>query len=375
MGSIWKKKAETILSSAGIKINGGEPWDITVKDERFYKRALLGGSLGLGESYMDGWWESEKLDEFFTRVLKVRLDIRSTIKWSKILHSLSGIFLNKQSVKRAFEVGERHYDIGNDLYETMLEERMVYTCGYWSGNPSAANLSEAQEAKLDLVCRKIGLKPGQKILDIGCGWGSFAKFAAEKYGVSVVGITISKEQAELARKLCEGLPVEIKLLDYREIEGEFDHIVSLGMFEHVGYKNYRNYMKTARRCLKDGGLFLLHTIGGNKSAIDTDPWISRYIFPNGMIPSIVQIGKAIDGLFIMEDWHNFGPDYDKTLMAWFKNFDDNWEKLKSKYDERFYRMWKYYLMVCAGSFRCRKNHLWQIVLSKNGVEGGYKAVR
>jgi len=237
------------------------------------------------------------------------------------------------------------------------------------------NLDEAQEAKLDLVCRKLKLKRGQKVLDIGCGWGSFARFAAEKYKVKVVGITISKEQVDLGRGLCKGLPVEIRLQDYREVDEKFDHVVSLGMFEHVGYKNYRAYMNVVNRCLKDDGMFLLHTIGGNTSVKSFDPWIGKYIFPNSMLPSIKQIAQAAEGLFVMEDWHNFGADYDKTLMAWWRNFEKAWPSLKRKYDDRFYRMWRFYLLACAGTFRARKNQLWQVVFSKRGILGGYDAVR
>lgn len=240
---------------------------------------------------------------------------------------------------------------------------------------NSQTLDEAQEAKLDLICRKLGVKPGEKILDIGCGWSSFGKFTAEKYGAGVVGITVSREQVEFGQKLCGGLPVEVRLQDYREVDEKFDHIVSVGMIEHVGYKNYRAYMEIAHRCLKDDGLFLLHTIGGNKSVHSVDRWMNKYIFPNGMLPSIKQLGDAIEGLFVMEDWHNFSADYDKTLMAWYGNIEKNWEKLKANYDERFHRMWRYYLLSCAAAFRARNNQLWQIVLSKRGVIGGYKSIR
>lgn len=372
-----KNIIQSLLSIAGVGINGKNPWDIFVRHERFYKRVLQEGSLGLGESYMDGWWDCERLDEFFSRVLSARLDKKIGLKWKNILRNILNIIFNMQSMSRAFQVGERHYDIGNDLYKAMLDKQMVYTCGYWSGNPPAGGLDEAQENKLDLVCRKIGLRSGQKILDIGCGWGSFARYAAEKYGASVVGVTVSKEQAVLGEKICKGLPVEIRLEDYREIKGEFDHIVSLGMFEHVGDKNYRAYMEVANKHLKDGGLFLLHTIGGNISVHNGDAWVKKYVFPNGMLPSIGQIGRAIEELFIMEDWHNFGYDYYKTLTAWFENFDRAWPELKKsgKYDERFYRMWKYYLLSFAGAFRARNKQLWQIVLSKKGISGGYKSTR
>ncbi|EKD33554.1 MAG: hypothetical protein ACD_76C00004G0005 [uncultured bacterium] len=254
----------------------------------------------------------------------------------------------------------------------MLDNSMTYTCGYWK---DASTLDDAQEAKLDLVCKKIGLKHGDSVLDIGCGWGSFAKFAAEKYKAKVLGVTVSKEQIKLGQGLCRGLPVELRLQDYRKISGSFDHIVSLGMFEHVGYKNYRIFFEVVRRCLKDNGLFLLHTIGGNRSVHSTDPWIGKYIFPNSMLPSASQIASATEGLFVMEDWHNFGSDYDKTLMAWHSNFEKNWGSLMAHYDERFHRMWQYYLLSCAGSFRARQNQLWQIVYSKNGIINGYNSVR
>ena len=366
-----KRKGEEILSLADIKIDGTNPWDIQVFNDNFYQRVLAQGSLGVGESYMDGWWDAKELDQFFFKVFNANL--QEKIKpIHLIIPAIQARIFNMQKKSKAFEIGERHYDIGNDLYFVMLDKRMTYTCGYWE---KAKNLNQAQEAKLDLVCKKLGLKPGQRVLDIGCGWGSFAKFAAEKYKVNVVGITVSKEQVELGRKMCAGLPVEIRLQDYRDVNEKFDHIVSLGMIEHVGYKNYRNYMQVVHRCLKEDGLFLLHTIGGTRSDASSDPWIERYIFPNSMLPSMKQLTHSIEGLFVMEDFHNFGADYDKTLMAWFSNFDKNYEKIKDKYDERFYRMWKFYLLACAATFRSRQNQLWQIVFSKKGVMGGYKSLR
>lgn len=361
-----------IMALADIGLDGKRPWDMQIHDERLYRRVLSHGSLGLGEAYMDGWFDVAELDEFFTRILSAGLD--SKIKYTPVFirEAILGRLLNFQSPKRAFAVGRQHYDIGNDLYEAMLDKRMIYTCGYWR---KAKTLDEAQEAKLELICRKLGLKAGDKVLDIGCGWGGFLKYAAEKYGVSGVGITVSKEQLSLARERCKGLPIEIRLQDYRDINEKFDHIVSLGMIEHVGYKNYRTYMEIVHRSLKDGGLFLLHTIGGNKSVHGADPWTTKYIFTNSMLPSIKQIGMATEGLFVMEDWHNFSADYDRTLMAWYDNFERAWSSLKGEYDERFHRMWRYYLLSAAGSFRSRSNQLWQIVLSKDGVKGGYESLR
>lgn len=365
-------RVTSLLHGSGIVINGHESCDMQVHDERFYSRVLAQGSLGLGESYMDGWWDSDQLDEMIARLLTA--DIQSKIKpsFSLILDMITARIVNRQSRQRAFHIGEAHYDIGNDLYRIMLDKRMVYTCGYWK---NAATLDEAQEAKLDLVCRKLGLKPGQRILDIGCGWGSFAKFAAEKYGVSVVGITVSKNQIELARELCAGLPIEIRLQDYRDVNEQFDHIVSLGMVEHVGYKNYATYFDVARRSLKDDGLFLLHTIGANTSEHSGDQWIEKYIFPNSMLPSAAQLMAASERKFVMEDWHNFSADYDKTLMAWYHNLEPRWSEIASNYTEQFHRMWRYYLLACAGAFRARECQLWQIVFSKEGVKGGYESVR
>jgi cyclopropane-fatty-acyl-phospholipid synthase len=356
------------LKTAGIHINGNRSFDPQVIDERFYARVLIQGPLGLGEAYMEGWWECEALDQFFHRVLAAGID--KPIRWNfaAVASALQFRLLNLQTMKRAWQVGEQHYDVGNDLYHRMLDSRLVYTCAYWR---NAHTLDEAQEAKLDLVCRKIGLKKEDHILDIGCGWGSFAKFAAERYGASVDGITVSKEQITLGNSLCHGLPINLKLMDYRKLHGVYEHIVSLGMFEHVGVKNYRVYFETAARCLRDNGLFLLHTIGQPETCNYIDPWISRYIFPNGMIPSMSGIGKAIEGLFVIEDLHNFGAYYDKTLLHWFENFDRGWEEIKGRYPENFYRKWKYYLLSSAGAFRARSIHLWQIVLSKHGIPGGY----
>ena len=369
----YEKTAKEILSLAGIEINGNNPGDIQVYNKDFYRRALSEAELGIGESYMDGWWDCEKIDELIYRVVKSRLDEKVKRKFSIIFDLFLAKIFNMQPKRKAFVIGERHYDLGNELFQNMLDRRMNYSCAYWK---NATTLDQAQENKLELICKKLYLRSGMKVLDIGCGWGAFGKYAAEKYNVSTVGITVSKEQFKLGKELCNGLPVKIKFQDYRELKEKFDRIVSVGMIEHVGYKNYRTYFKVANRCLTNEGLFLLHTIGESKSVKAADAWTEKYIFPGGMLPSIKQLAKATEGLFIIEDLHSFGADYDKTLMAWYENFKTNWDKIKEKYGERFYRMWKYFLLSSAGAFRARnKNQLWQIVLSKNGVEGGYQAVR
>ena len=365
----FKDTVNKLFESVDIKINGSRPFDIQIHNEDFYARVLSGGSLALGESYMDGWWDCKAVDQFSYKLLRGRIDkqVKPTNP-AFIMHYLKAYLLNAQSRKRAHIVGKEHYDTGNDLFSLMLDQRMNYSCGFWE---NAENLDQAQINKLDLVCRKLHLKPGMKVLEIGCGWGGFAKYAAENYGVNVHGITVSKEQMDYAKESCGGLETKFELKDYRELNTKYDAIVSIGMFEHVGYKNYRNYMEVARRCLNDDGLFLLHTIGRNTPSRSTDPWTNKYIFPNGMIPSTSQLSKSTEGLFIIEDWHNFGQDYDLTLMAWNDNFQKSYESLKERYDERFKRMWEYYLLMCAGSFRSRRNQLWQIILSKNGLKGGY----
>ena len=360
-----------LLDHADVKVDGKRAWDLQVHNKQLYKRIITEGSLGLGESYMDKWWDTESLDQLFYKLLSANLEHKikpNNFFWLVLQAKL----FNLQSIRRAFRIGEKHYDIGNDLFSCMLDKRLTYTCGYWK---DANNLDQAQENKLDLVCRKIGLKENQRVLDIGCGWGSFIKFAAEKYGAKAVGLTVSKEQAEYAMSDCKNLPVDVRLQDYREINEKFDHIISLGMFEHVGPKNYKTYMQVVSRCLKENGLFLLHTIGSNYTRHNPDPWINRYIFPNGVLPSLNDVSKAFDKCFVLEDFHSFGPYYDKTLMAWFNNFDSNWNHLRENYSERFYRMWKYYLLGCAGAFRARNIQLWQFVFSKHGVEGGYTPVR
>lgn len=371
MAGRFRRRAEEILERAGVTLNGTRPWDIQVHDERLYARVFAQGPLGLGEAYMDGWWDCDALDEFFARTL--RADLQRAIRpWSDFFEVLRAKLLNLQRPSRAHEIGRRHYDVGNDLYEHMLDKRMIYSCAYWK---DANDLDQAQEAKLDLVCRKLRFEPGMTVLDIGCGWGGTARFAVERYGVSVVGVTVSEEQVKLARERCAGLPIEIRLQDYREVEGKFDRVLSLGMFEHVGYKNYRRFMRVVRRCLRDDGLFLLQTIGGNVSVKKSNRWIDTYIFPNSMVPSITQIGRATEGLFVMEDWHNFGADYDRTVMAWLRNFETAWPELRERYGERFYRMWRFYLCSSAGFLRSRTFNLWQIVFSPRGVPGGYVAPR
>ena len=364
------KKIEEILMLADIRIGGDRPWDMKVHDDRLYQRILVKGTLGLGEAYMDRWWDCDSVDQFITKAIRAQLR-KKIAPLSLILPTLQAHLINLQSMGRAYQVGKAHYDLGNDLFERMLDKRMAYSCAYWR---NASDLDAAQEAKLDLVCRKIGLTSGQRVLDIGCGWGSFAGFAAERYGAEVFGVTVSEEQGKWVEDRYAGLPVKALVKDYRELEGEFDHVVSIGMFEHVGRKNYHEFMQVARRCLKPGGLFLLHTIGRLKSRSAAEPWSHKYIFPNAQLPSMADISRAVEKVFVIEDVHNFGADYDTTLMAWHGNFERHWPEFAERYGDRFYRMWRYFLMANAGSFRSRQLQLWQLVFSQKGVPGGYDRV-
>ncbi|TCL02661.1 MULTISPECIES: cyclopropane fatty acyl phospholipid synthase [Sodalis] len=368
----WYRIIHEMLAEAGVKINGARPFDIHVKNPEFFKRVLEDGSLGLGESYMDGWWECERLDIFFQRVLRAGLENKLPRHFKDVMRVAAARLMNLQSKKRAWIVGKEHYDLGNDLFSLMLDPYMQYSCGYWN---KATTLEEAQQDKLRMICEKLQLRPGMTLLDVGCGWGGLAAYAAKNYGVSVQGVTISAEQQKLAQDRCEGLDVTISLQDYRDLNVQFDRIVSVGMFEHVGPKNYATYFDVIDRNLKRDGLFLLHTIGSNQTDMNVDPWIDKYIFPNGCLPSVQHIARASEKHFVMEDWHNFGADYDKTLMAWYERFLAAWPTLSGNYSDRFFRMFCYYLNACAGAFRARNIHLWQVLFSPQGVEGGIRVPR
>ncbi|MDT8449156.1 MAG: cyclopropane fatty acyl phospholipid synthase [Wenzhouxiangellaceae bacterium] len=366
-----RQKVESLLHAAGVEIGGERPWDLEVHDERLYQRVLAEGTVGAGEAYMDGWWDVERLDEFFARVLRARFDrrIRKLSMLGQVLLSRLG---NMQNRRRSRRVAEQHYDLSNRLYQAMLGPTMQYTCAYYGADGSLESLDEAQRAKLELIARKLHLEPGMRVLELGGGFGELARYLAAEHGCEVVSYNISRRQVDYARRLCEGLPVDIRQQDYREAakeSGDYDRVVSIGLMEHVGPKNHRGFFELVKSRLTPGGLALVHTIGGNVSRTTADRWITKYIFPGGVIPSAVQLTRAKEGLLVLEDWHNFGPDYDRTLMAWEANFLAAWPELKESegLDERFYRMWRYYLNSSAGAFRARGLNLWQLVLSHGDV--------
>ena len=354
-----------MLARAGITVGGSQPWDVQIHDERVWARVLRDGTLGGGEAYMDGWWDSAALDQTMCRLQQAKLVDALRENWMIVPQLIKARVMNLQSIRRAFGSGQHHYDIGNELYEAMLDRRMLYTCALWS--TGARTLEEAQEAKLELVCKKIGLRAGMRVLDLGCGWAGFASYAAERYGVEVVGYTVSEQQVHYAKQHYATLPIDIRLDDYRKATGTFDAVVSIGLMEHVGPKNYRGYFELADRCLAPGGVAFVHTIGGNRQRPHIDPWFDKYVFPNATLPSLAQLIAAMEDIFIPEDVHNIGEDYDPTLMAWFERFDAAWPSLRARYDERFYRRWKFYLLASAGSFRARAQQLFQIVMTRRGT--------
>lgn len=359
----------SLLTPADVHLDGSQPWDLRIHHSGMASRVLWNGMLGACESYIDGDWDCDALDVMTARVVSAGLDSRLSRRPVAFAHKIVARISDFQSRARAGGNVTAHYDRGNDLYAAMLGETMAYSCGYWA---RARTLDEAQDAKHELICHKLGLQPGMRVLDIGCGWGGFALHAAAKYGVEVTGITLSPAQAGLARARCADLPVRILEQDYRDATGQFDRIVSIGMFEHVGPRNYRTFFDTSARLLTPTGLMLLHTIGGLRSVAASDPWVDRYVFPGAVLPSAAEITAAFEGRFVLEDWHSFGADYDRTLMAWHHNFEEAWSSLSARYGERFHRLWRFYLLTCAGSFRARSNQLWQLVLSPHGQPGGYR---
>jgi len=352
---------EALFAGAGIAIGGGAPHDIVVHDPRFFAAVLGHGELGLGEAYMAGWWDCKRIDEMTTRFITSGLLDRSYRNVHVLFYHLAIRLSGLGSPRRAFEVGRHHYDLGNNLFSAMLDRRLIYSCAEWADTDT---LEQAQERKLDLICRKLGLRPGMRLLDIGCGWGGFARFVAEHYEVSVVGVTVSREQADWARANVEGLPVDIRLADYRSLNERFDRITSIAMFESVGHHYYRVFMKVVDRCLADDGRFLLHSIVANEPVGPSRArFLNEYIFPNGETPSLAQITKASEGLFTVEALQRL-DGYDRTLEAWYQRFVAAWPSLAPTYDQRFYRMWVFYLQISRGIFRSRLAHVWHIIFSK-----------
>ena len=354
-----------LLAIADIQVDGPRPWDIQVHDARFFGRVLASGTLGFGESYMDGWWDCEALDEMCCRAVRARIDQRFAFRLPNLWALLTALVVNQQTIRRSRKVGRVHYDLSNDFFEAMLDPNMQYSCALFA---EGEDLAAAQLRKIEWICQRLRLRPGLRLLDIGCGWGGLARYAARQYGCQVVGITISREQFQYAQRWCRGLDVDIQLRDYREkITGRFDRVVSIGMVEHVGHKNYRTFFQTAADSLGEDGLFLCQGICNNVARRHTDPWIERYIFPNSILPSASRLVRAAETVFVLEDIKNIGPNYDPTLLGWNKNFERSWPRFADRYGERFRRMWRFYLLSCAGAFRARSLQVFSMLFSKTAV--------
>lgn len=377
---------KSLLAKAEITINGTKPWDIQIHDVRCYDRFLKDRSLGFGEAYMDGWWDAYTLDETVAKIVQAKIEDQLQFNKNLALYLLKRKMFSPSAQKHSHMDVSRHYDFGHELFEAMLDPDLNYSCGYWKnlGNPQTAwkiprNLRKAQQAKLAHVCRKLLLKKGLRILDIGCGWGNVLAYATTHFGVRATGVTLSKRQASYIKNHMKGHAIKILSEDFREIEHVlYDRIVSIEMIEHLTYRYYALYFKKVASLLKSDGVFLLQTIGANKTKYANDPWVEKYIFPNTHIPSLAQIAKEVENLFVVEEVENFGAYYYPTLMSWFRNFHKNWKRLaimnNEKYNDRFYRMWKFYLLASAGCFKAGKLQLWQIVFSKRNTLGVYPAL-
>lgn len=363
--------AHNLLNAAGIPLNSGEPWSIHVHNEEMWDRVISKKQLGLAESYMDGWWDCQALDVALTKLLSI--NVLNLLKPSPALalHVLRSTLFNNQTKRRATANAQHHYNIGNDLYSRMLDSEMVYSCAYWK---NATTLEEAQEAKFDLICRKLDLQPGMKLLDIGSGWGGFLRYAVKNYGVQATGISPADNQISLAKVKSEGLGIKFLQQDYRDLSGKFDRIVSIGMMEHVGPKNYHTFFDKCNDLLTQDGRMLHHTIASNVSKKVTDPFFDRYIFPGGVLPSLAKIASAVQNIFVIEDLQNFGPDYDRTLLEWHRNISPKWSEIP-QYDLRFRRMWDYYLLSSAAGFRAGDLQLLQCVFQRVGQRPTYIAAR
>ena len=362
-----------LLASADIHLNGSRPWDIQIKHPQTLQRLLSQGGSALGESYMDGWWECQAIDLMVERAMRAGLQekLATPRAWWE---SFKGGMRPRDGVDQSRIVGRMHYAVGNQVFQAMLDPYMAHSCAYWV--EGAQTLEEAQIAKLEMVCRKLQLRPGMRVLDMGCGWGSFMRYAAEHYGVTVLGLSNVPHQIELGKTLARHLPVQFELSDYAQFntdgKSKFDRIVSIGTFEQLGQAHVAAFFETAKRCLKDDGWMLLQTQGKSNRQRLLDAWNDKYIYPQGYLPRLDEVTQASEAHFVVEDVHNIGADHDRTLLHWHQRFEMAWPQLRLSHDERFYRMWRFHLLSSAASFRTRHHQMWQLVLSPKGLHKVYR---
>lgn len=378
----YKSHVISFLEKAGIAIGGPNDFDIHVNDDRFYEMFFKDRTVGAGEAYTEGFWDVKDLKLLAEKIfLSGKLDHQYGFLNNLIYQ------LNKAQgkLKALFDI-KKTYDHNIELYRAMLDKRLLYTCAYWNNiDYSVANLDLAQEQKLELVCQKLGLHQqpkGQSILDYGCGFAGFAKYAHEKYGAKVVGITISKLQYKVAKEICKGLPIEIRFQDYRDIpKGElYDHLVALGIIEHITVKNAREFILNAKSHLKNekyqDNRFVLHGMFTNGTEHRIDPWMEKYIFPGAEIFTFKHLFDMIHGVFYCQDFHPFGPDYSLTADAWYQRLEMNYGNLlPSEQNNEFMRTFEFYLKTASASFLTQRNNLMQMVLTHGPVINGLEPVR
>lgn len=376
-----KKFVEELFSQAGIEVNGSNPWDPQIHNPIAYNMTVGNGLIGAGEAYMRGYWDCEQLEEFFRRAVQV--DLAKRMPWNLSTATLvtKARLMNLQLPKRAWEVGRMHYDLPREVWECTLDFAMTGSCAYYRFPDET--LDQAQQNKLNLTLKKVGLQKGHSLLDIGVGWAAFSGLSAITYGAKPIGITVSEGQREYIRSRYGDI-VDVRVHPWQQtvLEQPVDRIISVEMFEHVGSDNYRKFFQLCRDSITDDGLMLLHTIVGHNPSKHIDPWMDKYIYPGGCIPTLGQITTAVHGLFHVEDVHDIGGHYPATLLAWMANFRRNWDVVKALGPKRlgmdpevFCRMWYYHYMASAGGFLSRVISVHQIVLSTNGVPGGYQSIR
>ena len=376
-----EKFVRDLFSQVEIEVNGSNPWDPQVHNPAAYNMMVSRGSVGLGETYMHGYWDCEQLDQFFARVTSVDLRKLIPVNFPTVSLAVGAYLKNRQLPKAAWEVGRMHYDLPDEVWEATLDSAMTGSCAYYR-NPTDT-LEEAQLNKCRMTLDKVGLKSGHSLLDIGVGWAAFSGLAAQEYGAHPIGITVSEGQkAYIHKRYGEAIDVRVNPWQETELREPVDCIVSAEMFEHVGSDNYRSFFEFCRRSIKEDGLMNLHTIVRHTPSKHIDPWMDKYIYPGGCIPTLGQITTAVHGLFHVVDVHDIGGHYPATLRAWMDNFRRNWDSVKSLGSARlgmdpevFCRMWLYHYMASAGGFMSSRISVHQIVLSPNGVPGRYQSIR
>jgi cyclopropane-fatty-acyl-phospholipid synthase len=360
--NVYKKAVERILSTVDVRIGGSRPFDMQVHSDLFYKRVLLEGSVGLGESYMDGLWDCADLEELVFRFVESGIERRFRLLPGFVTMNALGHLVNRQP-RSLGERTSRHYNTDNDLFASFLGKYKNYSCAFYE---EGDDLDTAQLKKMDLICDELCLRPGENVLDIGGGWGEIAKHMASR-GCRITSINIADEQMRAAREHCKGASVDVVKCDYRDVAGTFDKIAIIAMMSHVGHKNHRPLFETVHRHLAPDGLVFVDTVGSAVSLQNGNPWIDKYIFPGIVFPSIQQISRAVEGLFVIEAVRNFGASYVKTLRAWNANLRRAWPRLSHRHDERTRRMFEFFFLTVAGFFRARDFQNWYVVLSPEGT--------